>query len=97
MWTMMLTYPLMAFEVLTGFTLLLLATQSPAYPYLAVSLAVLAVTLLFTLMYLDPLLKRMTGPADEHTLRRFLRMHRIRTAAYSLRLLLFIIVLLASA
>jgi len=97
MYTMMLTYPLMAFEALTGFTLILLATQSPSYPYLAVSLGILLALLIYTFMYLNPLLKKMTGPADEISHKKFIKLHWVRTIGWSLRLLLLILVVLASA
>lgn len=97
MFTMMLTYPLMAFEALTGFTLILLATQSPSYPYLAVSLLVLVALILYTFMYLNPQLKNMAGPSDEAAHKRFLKLHWIRTAGWSLRLLLLVFTVLMSA
>lgn len=97
MWTVMITYPLMAFEALTGFTLILIATQSPTYPYLAVSLILLVSLILYTFMYLNPQLKKLSGPLDEEGHKRFLKLHWIRTAGWSLRLLLFILMVLASA
>lgn len=97
MWTTMITYPLMAFEALTGFTLILLATQSPTYPYLAVSLILLVALIVYTFMYLNPQLKNLTGPLDEAGHKRFLKLHWIRTAGWSLRLVLFILMVLASA
>lgn len=95
--TVMITYPLMAFEALTGFTLILLATQSPAYPYLAFSLVLLVGLLIYTFMYLNPQLKKITGPGDADGQKKFIKLHWIRTAGWSLRLLLLIFTILASA
>jgi hypothetical protein len=95
--TIMITYPLMAFEALTGFTLMLLATQSPSYPYLAVSLALLVALLIFTFTYLNPQLKKINGPEDADGLARFMKLHTVRVLGWSARLLLLILIILAAA
>lgn len=95
--TIMVSYPLMAFEALTGFTLMLLATQSPSYPYLAVSLGLLVALLIFTFTYLNPQLKKINGPEDAEGLSRFMKLHMVRVLGWSARLLLLILIIMAAA
>ena len=95
--TIMISYPLMAFEALTGFTLMLLATQSPSYPYLAVSLGLLVGLLIFTFTYLNPQLKKISGPDDAEGLAKFMNLHTVRVLGWSARLLLLILIIMAAA
>lgn len=97
MLTMMITYPLMAFEVLTGFTLLVIATQSKTYPLFATSLLILVCLIIYTFMYLNPHLKKMTGPNDSQNHQRFLKLHWVRTIGWTVRFLLMLLILLGSS
>lgn len=94
--TMMILYPLMAFEALTGITLILMASQSATYIFLALEVGLLAVLHIYNFMYFNALVKKITGPEDSLNHQRCVKMHWIRTAGWSLRLVLLIFIILGS-
>lgn len=91
--TLMILYPLFSFEALSGFSLLLIATQSPSYPFLALSLVLLVCLILYTFIYLTPLLKKINGPDDLEQIANFEKWHWVRTIAWTFRFLLFLLML----
>lgn len=97
MQTIMISYPLMAFEALSGITLLLIAVQSPAYVPLIVSMLLLGVLHVFSFMYLQPLFKKIQSPVDLVSIQKFKKTHWIRTIGWSIRLLILLGIILASA
>ena len=97
MFTITVIYPLMAFETLTGVTLILMASQSKTYGLLAASIIILIALLVYTVTYLNPQFKRINAPNDETNQQRFLKLHWVRTIGWTIRLLLFVLILLGSA
>jgi len=97
MFTIMVIYPLMAFEALTGVALILIATQSKTYGLLATSIILLVALLIYTIAYLNPQFKKISSPNDEVNQQRFLKLHWVRTIGWTIRLLLFILILLGSS
>ena len=93
----MITYPLMAFELLTGFAILINATQSKSYIPMVICLVLLVCIVLYTFAYLNPHFKKINGPADEVNLQKFLKFHWVRTFGYTARFLLIVLILLGSA
>jgi hypothetical protein len=96
MLTMMVIYPLMAFETLTGVALILIATQSKSYGLLVASIVILIALLIYTVAYLNPQFKKISSPDDEISQQRFLKLHWVRTIGWTVRLLLFVLILLAA-
>ena len=97
MFTTMVIYPLMAFEALTGIALILIATQSKTYGLLATSIVLLIALLIYTLAYLNPQFKKINSPDDVANQQRFLKLHWVRTIGWTIRVMLFVLILAGSA
>lgn len=96
-WNIMVFYPLIAIEVLSGIAVVLIATQSTSYPFLVINLLLLGLLIAFSTIYLLPLLKKISGPDDTQNLKKFDQWSFIRCIGWSLRFILIVLILTTSA
>lgn len=94
--TSIILYPLMAFEVFSGFTLTVIATKTESYGLLAATVIILVCLVIYTLAYLNPQMKKINGPDDKANHEKFIKLHWIRTLGCIARFLLILLILLAA-
>jgi fatty acid desaturase len=95
----MVIYPVMVFELASSLMIFFLATKSDAFIYFALALLILIILWIYTFMYLNKFLKNIENDQSENQtvyIRQLIKANWVRTAGWSLRLLLLIAVILSS-